>query len=68
MKGTDVRNLQQRLCELGYKVTIDGVYGSRTAAAVKKYQKDRGLPADGQVNYKTWETIINETHYMAYAF
>ncbi|MDE7297904.1 MAG: peptidoglycan-binding protein [Lachnospiraceae bacterium] len=68
MKGTDVRNLQQRLCELGYKVTIDGVYGSKTASAVKQYQKDRGLPANGQVDYKTWETIINETHYMPYAF
>ena len=68
MKGTDVRNLQQRLCELGYKVTIDGVYGSKTASAVKQYQKDRGLPANDQVDYKTWETIINETHYMPYAF
>ncbi len=68
MTGTDVRNLQQRLCELGFAVSIDGVYGNKTANAVKKYQKSRGLEETGQVDYKTWETIINETHYMAYAF
>lgn len=68
MKGVDVRNLQQRLCELGFTVSIDGVYGNKTSSAVKKYQKSRGLEATGEVNYKTWETIINETHYMAYAF
>lgn len=68
MKGTDVRNLQQRLCELGYKVSVDGVYGNKTASAVKKYQKQKGLKATGVVDYETWETIINETHYMPYAF
>ena len=68
MKGTDVRNLQQRLRELGYKVTVDGVYGSKTASAIQKYQRDHGLEANGIVDYKTWETIINETHYMSYVF
>ncbi len=68
MKGIDIKNLQQRLSELGYKVAIDGVYGNRTASAVKKYQKQSGLKATGVVDYKTWETLINETHYMPYAF
>ena len=68
MKGTDVRNLQQRLRELGYSVSVDGVYGKKTAEAVKKYQKKKGLKVTGTVNYKTWETIINETHDMPYAF
>ena len=68
MKGTDVRNLQQRLRELGYKVTVDGVYGSKTASAIQKYQRDHGLESNGIVDYKTWETIINETHYMSYVF
>ena len=68
MTGSDVRNLQQRLRELGFYVSVDGVYGNKTADAIKKYQKSRGLEATGEMDYKTWETIINETHYMSYAF
>ena len=50
MKGDDVRKLQQRLMELGYalhKYGADGEYGSETATAVKAFQLDRGLEADG---------------------
>ena len=50
MKGEDVRRLQQRLIELGYalpKYGADGEYGSETATAVKAFQLDRGLEADG---------------------
>lgn len=50
MKGDDVRKLQQRLIELGYalpKYGADGEYGSETATAVKAFQRDRGLQADG---------------------
>ena len=50
MKGDDVRRLQQRLMELGYalhKYGADGEYGSETATAVKAFQLDRGLEADG---------------------
>lgn len=68
MSGSDVRNLQQRLCELGYTVGIDGTYGQRTAEALMRYQADRGLEATGVTDYLTWETLINETHYMPYAF
>ena len=68
MTGSDVRNLQQRLRELGFYVSVDGVYGNKTADAIKKYQKSRGLEATGEMDYKTRETIINETHYMSYVF
>lgn len=50
MKGEDVRRLQQRLIELGYalpKYGADGEYGSETATAVKAFQRDRNLTADG---------------------
>jgi peptidoglycan hydrolase-like protein with peptidoglycan-binding domain len=33
---------------------IDGVFGSRTAAAVRAYQTDRGVPVDGVVGDLTW--------------
>jgi len=47
-KGTQVKALQQRLKDLGYyKNGIDGSYGAQTAAAVKAFQKNNGLTADG---------------------
>ena len=68
MEGKDVKNLQQRLKELGFKVTINGVYDKTTESAIKKAQKQYGLGVTGVVDYKTWETIINLTHYMSYVF
>lgn len=56
MKGDDVRRLQQRLIELGYalpKYGADGEYGSETVTAVKAFQLDRGLEADGIAGEKT---------------
>ena len=66
--GTHVENLQLRLTELGYRVNKNGIYTEQTREAVRKFQTRQGLPATGVVDYKTWETIINLTHYMAYAF
>ena len=38
-KGDEVQKLQERLIELGFMTDkADGVYGSKTAAAVKAYQ------------------------------
>ena len=46
--GSVVTKIQQRLRDGGYYTyTIDGIYGSRTTAAVKKFQKARGLTVDG---------------------
>ena len=50
MRGEDVRRLQARLMELGYKLPkygADGEYGKETVEAVKAFQLDRGLEADG---------------------
>lgn len=55
-KGEDVRRLQARLMELGYelpKYGADGEYGSETVTAVKAFQADRGLTADGIAEEKT---------------
>ena len=47
-KGDAVKELQKNLTKLGYPVgAIDGVFGSGTLAAVKKFQTDYGLTADG---------------------
>jgi peptidoglycan hydrolase-like protein with peptidoglycan-binding domain len=38
-------------------VTADGVYGEKTAEAVKKFQSIFGLPQTGTVDYPTWYKI-----------
>ena len=47
-EGESVTLLQQALAQLGYDVgTPDGVYGPGTAEAVRQFQADTGLDADG---------------------
>ena len=48
MSGETVTKIQERLSQWGYySGDIDGIYGSRTEKAVKKFQKSNGLTADG---------------------
>lgn len=57
-KGEDVYWLQRKLQELGYyQGTVTGEYWSGTAAAVKAYQKDHGMKADGVAIQKTLEAL-----------
>jgi N-acetylmuramoyl-L-alanine amidase len=52
--GEDVKRLQQRLKEFGfYEGEINGEFDEATEAAVKKFQKDEGLVADGIVALMT---------------
>lgn len=47
-RGTEVRNIQTRLKAWQYYFyTVDGIYGWRTAEAVKKFQRKHGLVVDG---------------------
>ncbi|MBQ8298788.1 MAG: spore cortex-lytic enzyme [Clostridia bacterium] len=46
--GSEVREIQTRLKNWGYYTgEIDGIYGSRTVAAVRQFQRKNGLTADG---------------------
>ncbi|MCL6548013.1 MAG: glucosaminidase domain-containing protein, partial [Alicyclobacillus sp.] len=57
--GGDVATLQQALNQADHAgLQVDGVYGPLTAAAVKKYQAEAGLPATGTCDYKTWKSLI----------
>jgi membrane fusion protein, multidrug efflux system len=48
--GTDVQQLQENLAELGYTgFAVNGVYDASTAAAVRAWQADLGLPETGSV-------------------
>ena len=56
--GQDVQELQEKLVSMGYTVAVDGDYGSATAGAVKKFQADHGLSADGVVGDQTFRTLM----------
>lgn len=56
--GSTVRQIQQKLTNWGYyNYAIDGVYGSRTVAAVKKFQRNNGLTADGICGSRTLSAL-----------
>ena len=64
MTGDDVKNLQQRLFDLGYlDVSPDGVFDLRTDAALKAFQKEHQLEADGLTGPKTQEAL-NWRHFL----
>ncbi len=57
-EGIDVAVLQQKLKQLNYyNGSIDGLYGGGTAEAVKKFQKDNGLQADGVFGESSFAVI-----------
>ncbi len=58
MKSADVSALQQKLKALGYyKGAIDSSYGPQTAAAVKAYQKAKGLTVDAIAGKQTLTSL-----------
>ena len=61
-EGPDVVTLQQALAELGYLTgAADGNFGTGTQTAVKKFQQDRGLDADGIAGKMTQEALYKES-------
>jgi peptidoglycan hydrolase-like protein with peptidoglycan-binding domain len=57
--GEDVKRLQRLLVMmklLGFE-QIDGVFGPKTAAAVKDFQQGAGLTVDGIVGAQTWAAL-----------
>ena len=59
-KGEDVKYVQTILYKLGYNLGsygIDGDFGRATEAAVKEFQRDHGLNADGVVGPLTYEAL-----------
>lgn len=58
-KGEEVKTLQQLLKDTGhYTKPIDGKFGASTKDAVKKFQNEKGLRADGVVGKGTWGKLI----------
>lgn len=60
--GTDVADLQGLLNDVGYKCgTVDGIFGSKTLAAVKAFQQDHALNPDGIVGMLTWSALLGQS-------
>lgn len=55
--GAAVSELQQLLNAKGINITVDGVFGNATRAAVVQFQQQNGLVADGIVGTQTWQAL-----------
>lgn len=56
-----IKYIQNRLNALGYNCGLaDGIAGRKFTEAVKKYQKDHGCVADGEITAgkKTWKSLL----------
>jgi N-acetylmuramoyl-L-alanine amidase len=58
--GEAVRDLQRRLGALGHDIAGDdlGHFGDGTEAAVRTFQKERGLVVDGICGDQTWTALV----------
>lgn len=58
-EGSQVKTLQRLLNALGYSCgSVDGDFGANTLSALKKYQKAKGLTADGICGKNTWSKLL----------
>lgn len=49
----EVMNVQQALNKMGFKLRVDGLYGPKTRAAVRSFQSQHGLTANGKLDQAT---------------
>lgn len=56
-KGPEVAELQELLRTLGYEVEADGSFGADTERAIRDFQSQHGLAADGIVGSNTSEAL-----------
>lgn len=55
----EVRLLQRELKRWAYSMSPDGAFGPRTDAAVRHFQRKRGLKDDGIVGPRTWDAVLD---------
>ncbi len=56
-QGEAVSFLQEVLNVVGYDLAVDGIFGRDTEAAVRAFQAEHGLTADGIVGDNTWGAL-----------
>lgn len=57
-KNHPVQTLQYLLRAQGHTVSVDGIFGPGTEAAVRAFQTSRHLALDGLVGARTWGALI----------
>lgn len=60
MDGEAVKEAQERLKALGYLNKVTGYFGTDTERAVKEFQTNNGLDADGKIGPSTSKTLMSE--------
>ncbi len=52
-----VRRVQQALAQRGHNVEVDGIFGPQTRMALRLYQEEHGMPADGRLDQQTLRAL-----------
>lgn len=60
-RGDEVKELQRLLNDLGEGLDVDGIFGSQTEAALKRFQQTVGLEPDGICGAETWAKLREES-------
>lgn len=58
--GSAVSKLQTILKQHGYGLAVDGIFGEKTRAAVRDYQKRYNLKLDGIAGPETWGSLLGQ--------
>lgn len=58
--GSAVSKLQTILNQHGYGLAVDGIFGEKTRAAVRDYQKWYNLKLDGIAGPETWGSLLGQ--------
>jgi len=57
--GSDVRELQERLYNLGYDITVDSCYGVQSYRAIQNFQRQKQIEPDGIVGPETFRLLFS---------
>jgi cell wall-associated NlpC family hydrolase len=57
--GQEISEIQQALASSGYDVSVDGDFGPATQEAVRQFQRDHHLTADGLVGDQSYQALLH---------